>query len=376
MRKGSRSRGGVRAVAGLKWERLAQKLLLTGMATVLALPVVELRRAIVYLFLPDSPATTMASFSIGGSDLFVASDGGRLVVNIGGVNPPSAATITNSLLFPPAIANPFAGAGVFLEPIPIGSRGSISVSPFSMPAPIFFEPRAAISDNPLAIGITDIDFEADDRGIGFGSHRDETGMGTEDDDILAGFDGDDTLLGMDGDDRLFGNRGNDFLLGGDDDDTLEGGRDDDRLLGNDGDDVLNGNRGDDEVLGGDGDDLILGGRDDDTLIGGEGEDTLIGDLGRNRLQGGDDADLFVLRTDVALADRDRADIAAADIIVDFNRDDRLGLTDGLTVANLTFVGAIVDGEAATAVRIGASGPFLAAIVGVDVTVLGGRFVPA
>ncbi|MDY6938450.1 MAG: hypothetical protein SWY16_12350 [Cyanobacteriota bacterium] len=51
------------------------------------------------------------SFSFGLGDTFVVSNGG-LFVNFGGVNPPSATTVTGGVVVPPVIDNPFSGSEV------------------------------------------------------------------------------------------------------------------------------------------------------------------------------------------------------------------------------------------------------------------------
>jgi hypothetical protein len=123
-----------------------------------------------------------------------------------------------------------------------------------------------------------------------------------------------------------------FFLAGNGADYLRGGRDNDEVYGDEDDDILNGNKGIDVVIGGLGNDLVRGGQGNDLLIGGFGNDTLVGDFGRDVLIGGEDPDTFILRTDAA-----QTDSLLVDIIVDFDKmGDRLGLTDGLTAADLTF----------------------------------------
>lgn len=165
--------------------------------------------------------------------------------------------------------------------------------------------------------------------------------GTTDADTIIGFAGDDTINGALGDDILSGNAGQDRLSGEDGNDLIVAGRDADLVEGNSGDDILAGNLGIDTIYGGEGNDLLLGGQDDDFLDGGVGNDTLVGDFGINGYFGGEGADVFVPRTDVALADPDRVPTdrgALTDVIVDFTPgEDRIGLTDGLTEANLTIV---------------------------------------
>ena len=96
-------------------------------------------------------------------------------------------------------------------------------------------------------------------------------------------------------------------------------------------DNLYGNLGLDFIDGGFGNDFLMGGQESDFLYGEAGNDTLSGDLGTDYLTGGLDSDLFIL----SLADAN-SDPTLADIITDFEPAfDQIGLTDGLTPANLT-----------------------------------------
>lgn len=61
-------------------------------------------------------------FSFGFGDTFVVSNGG-LFINIGGVNPPSAATVVNGTIVPPVIPNPLFGGDIGGG----GSSGSLSI---------------------------------------------------------------------------------------------------------------------------------------------------------------------------------------------------------------------------------------------------------
>ena len=147
---------------------------------------------------------------------------------------------------------------------------------------------------------------------------------------LRALDGDDTVVGSTDGEIVNGNVGKDRLFGRAGADTFRGGQNEDEVYGEEGNDVLNGNRGQDFVEGGIGNDLVRGGQDEDLLIGGEGDDTLIGDFGQDGLVGGPGNDVFVLRHDTGVATA-----LQADLLVDFDAaSDRIGLTGGLTEANL------------------------------------------
>lgn len=118
-----------------------------------------------------------ASFSFGVGDTFVSSDGGSAVVNFGGANPPSGATVTGSTITPPVIPNQFGGNEIFLDPnrffsvpgtrpdtVIIGQDGSVT----RVPAPDgqFFLPEAGVSEDPLDSGVTGVEL-ADDTVITF-----------------------------------------------------------------------------------------------------------------------------------------------------------------------------------------------------------------
>jgi len=171
------------------------------------------------------------------------------------------------------------------------------------------------------------------------------------------------LLGTDGDDNdtLTVQQANDFpggilALNGDDtingssvSDLILGGRGEDDLLGNDGNDRLFGNKDTDLLDGGLGDDILRGGKGTDILVGGEGNDTLIGDAGVGLYQGGLGSDVYVFRTELAGVEQDLGAVISIlpgipsstelpnAIITDFNSaEDIIGLTGGMTKANLTF----------------------------------------
>ena len=162
-----------------------------------------------------------------------------------------------------------------------------------------------------------------------GSNNSDNITGTAGNDIINALGGQDTVQagagndqvdGGNGEDNLFGDAGNDTLLGGSGQDTLDGGTGNDRLEGGNGDDKLYGQAGNDTLLGGNGNDL---------LVGGDGDDVLRGGLGDNNLTGGSGSDIFVLGKGEGKA-----------IITDLTlgQGDKLGLTSGITFADLMFQG--------------------------------------
>ena len=93
-------------------------------------------------------------------------------------------------------------------------------------------------------------------------------------------------------------------------------------------------------------DTIRGGKEDDILMGGNGSDLLAGDRGQDILTGGGGNDTFILAGGLSAA----ATLISADVIVDFGAGDKIGLTDGIGFANLTFesVSLQLDGGASVA----------------------------
>ncbi|MCC3461435.1 MAG: DUF11 domain-containing protein [Microcoleus sp. PH2017_27_LUM_O_A] len=173
-------------------------------------------------------------------------------------------------------------------------------------------------------------------------------LGTPENDNLVGIDAADSISGFAGDDTLAG-------LGGDD-----------IIYGNKGNDILTGNSGNDNIFGGRGNDLILGGTDNDRLKGNEGDDTLSGDLGRDILIGGPGSDTFVLPRNAAVT----GDFLP-DAILDFQLGaDKIGLTEGLTQANLLLNFELGN----TVIKIAGSNQTLGVVVGVTPSQLSGSFV--
>ena len=132
-------------------------------------------------------------------------------------------------------------------------------------------------------------------------------------------------------------------------DSISGGKGEDDLFGNSGNDSLSGNRDTDFLDGGSGDDILRGGKGTDLLVGGDGNDTLIGDAGVGIYQGGLGSDVYVFRTDLAGIEQDLSAVIPIlpgipnsielpnAVITDFNSaEDIIGLTGGLTKANLIF----------------------------------------
>lgn len=100
------------------------------------------------------------------------------------------------------------------------------------------------------------------------------------------------------------------------------------IVGGKGKDTLNGSGGFDLIIGGKGKDKLFGLAGNDTLKGGKGKDILDGGEGNDVLTGGRGKDIFVLAAG-----------EGADTITDFNdRKDLIGLSGGLTFAELSFAG--------------------------------------
>lgn len=182
---------------------------------------------------------------------------------------------------------------------------------------------------PTGGGLTDADFrdltdDPDDETLSTGVLNSFAGG-------LRALAGNDTIVGSLSDEIINGNGGDDIISGGAGDDTLRGGQNRDRIDGGDGNDVVNGNLGEDIVIGGNGDDLVRGGQSNDLLDGSAGNDTLIGDFGRDLLNGGDGDDLFVLRTETSAASA-----SEADLILDYENGDSIGLTGNIQENDLEF----------------------------------------
>lgn len=107
--------------------------------------------------------------------------------------------------------------------------------------------------------------------------------------------------------------------------TIFGTAGNDRLTGTAGSDRIDGLGGRDRISGLGGRDLLIGGAGNDTLLGDSGNDTLQGSAGADQLIGGKGRDLFVLERR-----------PGRDAIADFSRQDRLGLTAGLSFGQLRF----------------------------------------
>lgn len=158
---------------------------------------------------------------------------------------------------------------------------------------------------------------------------------------VLGLGGNDTIVGSIENDIANGNDGRDVLFGREGNDNLQGGKGEDDLYGEGGRDILIGGSDDDYLVGGDGDDVLNGGRGDDLLDGGAGNDTLSGDRGYTYYRGGTGSDVFVLRTDIVAEDplrNSNGNRQRWDGILDFEKSvDRIGLTGGLTEANIRLV---------------------------------------
>jgi Ca2+-binding RTX toxin-like protein len=156
-------------------------------------------------------------------------------------------------------------------------------------------------------------------------------------DNITGGEGVDSINGMQGADTINGAGGNDSLSGGKESDSIDGG------VGND---LIGANNDNDRLIGGDGNDTIRGGKEDDILMGGNGSDLLAGDRGQDMLTGGGGNDTFILAGGLSAA----ATLISADVITDLAIGDKIGLTDGIGFANLTFesVSLQLDGGASVA----------------------------
>ncbi|MCU0565057.1 MAG: hypothetical protein MUF49_00480 [Oculatellaceae cyanobacterium Prado106] len=109
-------------------------------------------------------------------------------------------------------------------------------------------------------------------------------------------------------------------------------------------DIINGMGGNDTLFG-------LGGND--TLRGNAGQDMLVGGLGNDIVKGGGGSDTFVLATG-----------AGTDRIIDFNNlVDKIGLTEGLAIADLT----LSLGSGNTLVTQTSTSEVLATLQGVQIT---------
>ncbi len=199
-----------------------------------------------------------------------------------------------------------------------------------------------------------------------GTSGNDTVNGLGGNDRILGLAGADSLSGGDGNDAINGNQGNDTLNGGAGEDVLAGGKDNDLINGGEGNDVVRGDRNSDTLNGDAGNDLIYGGKGNDFLNGGEGNDTLSGDFGTDILTGGNGNDIFVLRRGAAVTDA-----ALADFITDFQVGiDRIGLTGGLTSANLSL--NLFAGN--TVISITGTNQVLGIVAGVTPTQLTDSFV--
>ncbi|MEM9906867.1 MAG: hypothetical protein AAF921_17755 [Cyanobacteria bacterium P01_D01_bin.44] len=184
----------------------------------------------------------------------------------------------------------------------------------------------------------------------------DTLTGASNNDTLDGGKGKDQLFGLSGDDLLSGGLGNDRLFGGDGDDVLRGDLNerssqagiggDDTIFGGAGDDRIGGKGGNDQLFGEAGDDQIWGDDGDDLLRGGLGNDTLTGD----DASGGQGSDIFVL-----------ARGEGTDTITDFDEQDLIGLSGGLSLRNLSFSGSNI--------LLSGTGEVLATLSGIDTTAL-------
>jgi serralysin len=141
----------------------------------------------------------------------------------------------------------------------------------------------------------------------------------------------------------YDSNGDGYWLGTNDSDVITCGTGIDQIFAGSGDDIVTGNRGDDAMEGGEGNDTLRGGKGQDLLIGANGDDFLCGDFGTDTLSGGSGADTFVFRSETASA---AANPFLADRLFDFNpaEGDKIGLTEGLSVADLILLAFDTDGD--------------------------------
>ncbi|MEB3358225.1 MAG: malectin domain-containing carbohydrate-binding protein, partial [Synechococcales bacterium] len=178
-------------------------------------------------------------------------------------------------------------------------------------------------------------------------------QGTPHSDRLVGDKHNNTMNGLAGDDVILGQGGYDTLRGHLGNDRLKGNNRADQLIGGAGDDQLIGGRGPDTLQGGSGNDYLKGGQGIDRLYGGRGDDVMIGGLGSDVINGGRGRDLVVLSTGIG---RDR--------IRNFQRRDRLGLTDGIQFSDLT----LSQNRRGTVVKLG--NDVLAVLISIDLSEIG------
>jgi hypothetical protein len=148
----------------------------------------------------------------------------------------------------------------------------------------------------------------------------------------------------------------------------------DTVVGSPSNDFINGNQGNDSLFGAAGNDFLYGGQDNDTLRGSSGNDNLNGDFGNDYLEGGTGTDalnggagndVFVLPSSGAVST-----VFQADRIKDFgNGFDLIGLTDGLTQANLQLIQTGSD----TAILF--NGLYLGVVERTTPGALNNRFIP-
>ena len=145
-----------------------------------------------------------------------------------------------------------------------------------------------------------------------------------------------------GNDILVGTVKSDRLNGGADDDVIYGRSGDDTLAGGNGNDKIYGQSGNDALDGGAGNDTLFGGNQFDSLNGGDGDDYLDGFNGITIYTGGSGSDRFIFNNDTHV-----------DWVKDFEPGvDTIGLSDGITFAQLEITGNVNSFIAVNGDRIG------------------------
>lgn len=90
-----------------------------------------------------------SSFSFGINNSFFVNDSGAATLNFGGINPPSAVAVRNSVTARPIISNPVTG-DVFYDP-----NNVINVPLTAPGGGLFVQPRSGVTTDPYRVGVQD-----------------------------------------------------------------------------------------------------------------------------------------------------------------------------------------------------------------------------
>lgn len=129
----------------------------------------------------------------------------------------------------------------------------------------------------------------DNISAGDGNNRIYGGDGN--DNLYAG-SGDDVLNGGSGNDNLYASEGSNKAYGGDGNDKIYSGAGSDVIYGVAGNDQIYAGEGNNTIFAGAGDDLVYAGAGNDQIVGGNGNDTIFAGEGVNLISGGDGNDLI------------------------------------------------------------------------------------